>query len=78
MDELGLIGILIIGVNVFISYKGFKSISFFEKYKFNIDRILIFKEYRRLLTSGFLHANWNHLIFNMISLFLFSSLIETH
>lgn len=27
------------------------------------------KEYYRMLTSGFIHADWNHLIFNMISLY---------
>ncbi len=34
------------------------------------------KEYYRLLTSGFIHADWNHLIFNMFSFFFFSSTIE--
>lgn len=27
------------------------------------------QEYYRLLSSGFIHADWNHLIFNMISLY---------
>lgn len=34
------------------------------------------KEYYRLLTSGFIHADWNHLLFNMFSLFFFAQTIE--
>ena len=33
-------------------------------------------EYYRLLSSGFIHADWMHLIFNMIALFLFGRQIE--
>lgn len=34
------------------------------------------KEYYRLLTSGFIHADWNHLIFNMLTLFFFGNGVE--
>ena len=43
---------------------------------FEVDRILINKDYKRLVTSGFLHIGWTHLIFNMLSLYLFSGAIE--
>ena len=33
-------------------------------------------QYYRLITSGFLHADWGHLIFNMISLYFFGGFIE--
>lgn len=33
-------------------------------------------EYYRLLSSGFIHADWIHLIFNMIALFMFGGEIE--
>ncbi|WP_205685535.1 rhomboid family intramembrane serine protease [Flavipsychrobacter stenotrophus] len=33
-------------------------------------------EYYRLLTSGFIHADWNHLIFNMITMFFFGRIVE--
>ncbi|MBC7891248.1 MAG: rhomboid family intramembrane serine protease [Sphingobacteriaceae bacterium] len=33
-------------------------------------------EYWRFLTSGFIHADWGHLIFNMISLYFFGMLVE--
>ena len=32
-------------------------------------------DYVRLVSSGFLHANWEHLIFNMISLYFFQDVI---
>lgn len=73
MTETGIIGLLIIGINVAVSYKGLSDQVFFDNYKFEVDRILKYKEYRRLITSGFLHVSWMHLIFNMLSLYLFSS-----
>ena len=29
------------------------------------------RQYDRLVTYGFIHADWSHLIFNMITLFFF-------
>ncbi|TDP00778.1 rhomboid family protein [Flavobacterium sp. 245] len=78
MTNIGIISIIIIAINLVVSYKGFKDRMFFEKYKFQVDRILINKEYYRLLTSGFLHVDWMHLVFNMISLYAFSELLEIH
>jgi membrane associated rhomboid family serine protease len=78
MNDTGIIGIIIIVANVIFSYKGFTNERFFEGYKFEVDKILINKDYKRLITSGFLHASWTHLIFNMISLFLFSGSIESY
>ena len=71
------ISIIIIGVNVFVSYRGFNSPVFFDKYKFNVDSILLEKDYKRLITSGFLHVSWSHLLFNMFSLFMFSGPIAS-
>ncbi|KLJ02028.1 rhomboid family intramembrane serine protease [Luteimonas sp. FCS-9] len=34
------------------------------------------RQYDRLLTHGFIHADWQHLIFNMITLFFFGGGIE--
>lgn len=34
------------------------------------------KEYYRLLTSGFIHADWQHLIFNMLTLYFFGRNLE--
>jgi membrane associated rhomboid family serine protease len=78
MSGTGIIGIIINIVTIFISYKGFTNPRFFEKWKFAVDRILIYKEYQRLFTSGFLHVGWTHLILNMISLMAFSDAIENY
>lgn len=78
MTNIGIISIIIIVINFAISYKGFNDKIFFEKYKFQVDKILINKEYYRLITSGFLHVDWAHLILNMISLYAFSELLEIH
>jgi len=71
-----IIGIILIIANIAFSYKGFTNDAFFESYKFEVNRILINKDYKRLITSGFLHVGWTHLIFNMFSLYMFSGAIE--
>ncbi len=76
MEETGTIGTLLAVFILLSSYKGFQDRSFTEEYIFDVDRILINKEYRRLITSGFLHGGWFHLIFNMIALLSFSREIE--
>lgn len=68
----GFIGILIILITFLISYRGFKDHFFFERYEFGVDKVRLYKDYKRLVTSGFLHVNWMHLIFNMLSLYFFT------
>lgn len=78
MSSNGITGIIIIIANVVFSYKGFTNKQFFEGYKFEVDKIFINKDYKRLITSSFLHVSWIHLIFNMITLFAFSGSVENH
>src|SRR5215218_2688164 len=78
MEGSGFITLLIIIVTVIFSYRGFRDHIFFEKYEFEVDKILLYKDYKRLVTSGFLHVNWLHLIFNMLSLYIFSGSIEAY
>ena len=63
--------LVIIALNVLISWKGFNDYQFFQRYKFNVDGILVRKEYIRLLSSGFLHADYTHLGFNMVTFYMF-------
>src|SRR2546427_4329179 len=58
------------------SYLGFRNRAVEEKYIFHPTSILAGKEYYRLVTSAFLHADWGHLLFNMISLYLFGRNVE--
>jgi membrane associated rhomboid family serine protease len=76
MSELGIVGIALIILNSIVSFKGLTDQSFLNAIKFEVDRILIYKEYKRLITSGFLHVSWTHLLFNMLSLLAFSGLLE--
>lgn len=73
----GVILFLLIAANFAVSYQGFKSQFFFDKYKFEIEKIIVYKNYATLVTSGFLHINWQHLIFNMLSLYLFGGLVAS-
>ncbi len=76
MDSSGAVGTLIMIVTGLTTFKGLKDYAYFEAYKFNIDKILINKEYKRLITSGFLHGSWLHYGFNMIALLSFSFSLE--
>ncbi len=74
MGNLDIITIIIIAANVLISYKGFNDFAFFEKYKFNIGGIKR-GEQLRVFSSGFLHVNTQHLLFNMLTLYFFAWIV---
>ncbi|WGH75500.1 rhomboid family intramembrane serine protease [Tenacibaculum tangerinum] len=67
-----IIGLIV--ANVFVSMKGFNDVAFFDRYKFQVQRILG-GEKIRMLTSGFLHVDWLHLGFNMYALYLFGKVV---
>ena len=67
--------IAVIAITVIISLAGFQNVSVFEKYKFNVSAIKYKKEYIRLLSAGFLHADWGHLFFNMFTLYFFGPIV---
>ncbi len=66
--------ILIIALTSITSFFGFTNKDFFDKNCFNINAINTNKEYQRFFTSGFLHVDSMHLLFNMMSLYFFSNL----
>ncbi len=72
--NMNIILLIIIGLNALISYKGFNDSHFFDKFKFNIGAIKNGEQYRNI-TSGFLHANMQHLLFNMVGLYFFAPII---
>jgi membrane associated rhomboid family serine protease len=71
MGNLDLVTILIIGINIIVSLKGFNDFYFFEKHKFNIGGIRR-GEQIRMIASGFLHVDEMHLFFNMFTLYFFA------
>jgi membrane associated rhomboid family serine protease len=70
--------ILLIVITVAVSYAAFKSPKLMEQLQFNASKVYHRKEYHRLITHAFVHANWEHLIVNMIVLFSFGSAIESY
>ena len=76
MSQLGTVGLVIVILNFLFSYKGFEDVNFFKRYKFQIGKILTDKDYIRILSSGFLHVNWSHLLFNMFSFYSFATILE--
>src|SRR4051812_17562658 len=78
MDTSGIITYFLIITNFLFSYRGFKDHSFFLKYNFEIERLLVYKDYKRLFTSGFLHVSWMHLIFNMLALYFLGPSLEAY
>ena len=66
--------ILIIAVNLLVSFKGFGDEYFFRKYEFHIGSIRA-GEHVRMITSAFLHADLGHLFFNMFTLYMFAPVV---
>lgn len=67
--------ILVIAITAIISFIAFNNKEIFEKYKFNVGAIRHRKEYVRILSAGFLHADIMHLLFNMMTLYFFGPVI---
>jgi membrane associated rhomboid family serine protease len=65
-----------IAITALISILAFNNEELFDKMKFNAYIMVRRKEWFRLFSHGLVHANWNHLIFNMISLYFFGDLVE--
>ncbi|MEN6454121.1 MAG: rhomboid family intramembrane serine protease [Prolixibacteraceae bacterium] len=70
--------IIIIIITAVISVSAFNRPDLMEKLQFNASKIWHQKEYYRLITHGFIHANWEHLIVNMIVLLSFGKAIEAY
>lgn len=74
MGDLSLVTIVIIAINVIVSFKGFSDRVFFDKYKFNIGEIKRGAKYQ-IFTSGFLHVDTSHLFVNMLTLYFFANVV---
>ncbi|MGB6083963.1 rhomboid family intramembrane serine protease [Moheibacter sp.] len=72
---MALITIIIIAVTVIFSLRAFNNYALFDRFKFQPQAITRGKQYDRLLTSGFLHVDMTHLLFNMLTLFFFANVV---
>ena len=68
--------ILIIVITSLISVLAFNNRTLLFRLQFNAYQIYHRKELHRLLTHGFVHANWWHLIINMLVLYFFGGYVE--
>lgn len=63
-------------VTVGISYYAWQNPLVLEKLMLNPYKVTKKNEYYRFVTSGFIHADFGHLIFNMLSFWFFGEAIE--
>lgn len=68
-----LVVILLLLANVVFSFKGFRNKYFFHKYQFIVEKVLLQRQYWRVITAGFLHVGWGHLVVNMLSFYFFAA-----
>ncbi len=66
---------IIIGVTGVISYMAWQNTDLFLKLMLSPYDMIRNKQYFRLLTHGFLHANWTHLIVNMLVFWSFGRVL---
>ncbi len=70
--------IITIIVTILISIYGFQNKQLFDKLLLNPYRLIQKKEFYRVITHGFIHADWTHLLVNMFVLFSFGKAIELY
>ncbi len=70
------ITLVIILVTVGLSLAAWNNPALMDRWIMNPYQVMKRGQYYRLLTSGFLHADWGHLLFNMLSLYFFGGFIE--
>ena len=59
-----------------VSWQAFSNVNLFERWLFSPYLVKHNKEYKRIFTHALIHANWPHLIFNMIAFYSFGRNIE--
>ena len=68
--------LFLIGLTVLVSWQAFERRDLMERLILWPPAIERKKQFDRLLTHGFVHADWQHLLFNMLTLFFFGRAIE--
>jgi len=68
--------LIIIAVTVLLSWQAFEKPRLLERLILWPPAIDRKHQFDRLLTNGFIHADWPHLLFNMITLYFFGRTLE--
>ena len=69
---------IFIGITVAISLYAWNNANIMNKWIMNPYSVQKYQEYYRFLTSGFLHADYGHLFFNMLSLYFLGGIVEKY
>lgn len=67
---------ILIGITVMVSYAAFQNTDLWNKCMFYPVAIKHDKEWWRFLSHGFIHADFQHLIFNMLTLYFMGRNVE--
>ena len=67
---------LIIIVTVIVSIACFSNENLFRRLAYSPYRIIHYREWHRIITHGFVHADWMHLIVNMFTFLSFGVYVE--
>ena len=70
--------LIIIAITALVSILCFTSRDLYGRLLFNASRVWHRKEWYRLFSYGLVHGGWGHLIFNMITLFCFGTVLERY
>ena len=65
-------------ITCIVSILSFNNEQLFSKLQFNPYQVYHRKEYYRLLSHGFVHADWMHLLVNMFVLYSFGTAVESY
>lgn len=76
MEPIAPVTLALLLLTLGITAAAFRDAAMRERWMFDPRAILAGKQYERLLTSGFIHADWLHLGMNMLTLYLFGEHIE--
>lgn len=69
---------IFLAVTIVISIIAFSNDTFFSKLMLNPYSVVHRKEYYRVLSHGFIHVDYTHLIVNMIVLYSFGTAVEQY
>ncbi len=68
--------IILVVLNVCATLYAWNNQDIYQKWMMNPYKVNREKQYYRFITSGFIHGDWMHLIFNMIALYSFGHDLE--
>ncbi len=72
------ITLVILIITGLVSFLCFEKREWFARLQFNAYQVVHRKQYYRLITHGFVHANWGHLLINMFVLYSFGEYVEAY